>query len=441
MRVFLSAGEPSGDHHAAALVRALKELRPDVECVGLGGPCMAAEGCRVVADLTRLAVMWFLRVILNIHRFVDLARRAERSFLDARPDVCVLVDFPGFHWWLAWRAKRHGIPVVFYCPPQIWAWASWRIGKMRRLVDHVLSPLPFEHDWFVAQGMTSTLVGHPFFDELATRPADDRRLPRADAEAAAPGRGDRPAVLLLPGSRGQEIEANLPTILRAATLVAARVPRARFVVGALHDRHATRVREKIRGSGGDLAKALEGIDLRIEAGRARSLMREAACAIAVSGSVSLELLAARVPTVIVYRIGAVAHVVQSWFRHARFITLVNLLAVREPIGPLARCLLPPREVAPADPEAIYPEYLAVQDPAAEVAGHAVAWLTRPDERARVAARLEALAETVARPGSAARAAAAVVAIAAGADGRSGGASGRRGPPPEAAPSPPAVRAA
>jgi lipid-A-disaccharide synthase len=150
MRVFVSAGEPSGDHHAALLVRAIRARRPDVECVGLGGPCMAAEGCGLVADMMQLAVMWFFRALLNLHRFVDLARRAERSFLDAPPDVCVMVDFPGFHWWLAWRAKRHGIPVVFYCPPQIWAWASWRKKKMRRLVDHVLSVLPFEHDWFMA---------------------------------------------------------------------------------------------------------------------------------------------------------------------------------------------------------------------------------------------------------------------------------------------------
>jgi len=98
MRVFISAGEPSGDHHAALLVQELRTRMPDVECVGLGGPRMEAAGCHLVADLTRLAVMWFLRVILSIHRFVDLARRAERNFLDARPDVCVLVDFPSFHW-------------------------------------------------------------------------------------------------------------------------------------------------------------------------------------------------------------------------------------------------------------------------------------------------------------------------------------------------------
>ena len=409
MRVFLSAGEPSGDHHAAALVRAMKARQPDVECVGLGGPCMAAEGCLLIADLTQLAVMWFLRVLLNIHRFVDLARRAERSFLDDRPDVCVLVDFPGFHWWLAWRAKRHGIPVVFYCPPQIWAWGSWRIHKMRRLVDHVLAALPFEHDWFVAQGMSSTLVGHPFFDELlANQPAatDPRGLSSASRDRTA-DRTRRPVVLLLPGSRGQEIEANLDTILRAAAGAAQRVPEARFVVGALNEKYAARIQQTIQA----LGPVLDGLDLRVETGRTRSLMREAACAIAVSGSVSLELLAARVPTVIVYRISGFAHVVQSWFRHARSITLVNLLAARDPIGPTQPEWRPPREVAPADPEAIFPEYLAVQDPAAHMAGHVVEWLTQPAVREAVIARLDAVADGVAGGGSADRAADAVLAVA------------------------------
>ena len=401
MRVFLSAGEPSGDHHAAALVRALVARRPDVECVGLGGPCMADAGCRLIADLTQLAVMWFLRVILSLHRFVDLARRAERSFLDARPDVCVLVDFPGFHWWLAWRAKRHGIPVVFYCPPQIWAWGSWRVGKMRRLVDHVLSALPFEHEWFLKQGMASTLVGHPFFDELRIAMESARGPGRLDAAH------DRPLVLLLPGSRGQELEANLATILRAAAGVAARVPAARFVVGALHERHATRVRDAIAA----LGRELDGVDVAVETGRTRGLMREARCAIAVSGSVSLELLAARVPTAIVYRIGGVAHVVQSWFRHARFITLVNVLSARDPIGPTRPTWRPPRQVVPADPEAIYPEYLAVQDPAAHLAAHVVEWLEDPAVRRNVVARLDAVAAAVAQGGSAERAATAVLAIA------------------------------
>ncbi|NBS33407.1 MAG: lipid-A-disaccharide synthase [Planctomycetia bacterium] len=397
MRVFLSAGEPSGDHHAALLCRAIRARCPEAVCVGLGGPEMARAGCELVADLTQLAVMWFLRVIVNIHRFVELARRAERSFLDDPPDVCVLVDFPGFHWWLAWRAKRHGIPVVFYCPPQIWAWASWRIGKMRRLVDHVLSALPFEHDWFMAQGMASTMVGHPFFDEqLAADPPDT---------AASAG----PLVLLLPGSRGQEIEANLGCLVRAARMVEARVPSARFVIAALHQRHATTISQQLSG-----ALAVEQpARLSVAAGRTSALIPQADAAMSVSGSVSLELLAARVPTVIVYSISRWAYVVQSWLRHTRAFTLVNLLAIPEPIGPLQPVWRPPRELAPADPAMLFPEYLAVQDPAPAASGHVIDWLTDPMIRERSVNALEKLAQQVAQPGSATRAAAAVLAIAVG----------------------------
>jgi lipid-A-disaccharide synthase len=399
LRVFLSAGEPSGDHHAAALLRAVRQVRPEVEFVGLGGPEMAAAGCTLVADMTRLAVMWFLRVILNIHRFVDLARRAERSFLDGRPDVLVMVDFPGFHWWLAWRAKRHGIPVVFYCPPQIWAWGSWRSRKMKRLVDHVLAALPFEQTWFVDRGISSTLVGHPFFDELLAehhRPSHER-----DPASAASARAE-PMLLILPGSRSQEIEANLGTLLRAAERVCRRRPEVRPVIAALHARHAERIHRELVG---------HSLSIPVEVGKTRSLIARATAAVAVSGSVSLELLAARVPTVIVYRISGLAYVVQSWFRHARFITLVNLLGTEQPIGTARGQWQPPRRVAAADPTAVYPEYLAVQDPADEMARHVIEWLERPASRQAVVDRLDEIAGSVSQGGSAARAAEAVLEIA------------------------------
>jgi lipid-A-disaccharide synthase len=395
LRVFLSAGEPSGDHHAAALLEAIRAIRPETEFVGLGGPQLAAAGCSLVADLTSLAVMWFLRVILNIHRFVDLARRAERSFLDSPPDVLVMVDFPGFHWWLAWRAKRHGIPVIFYCPPQIWAWASWRSRKMRRLVHRVLAALPFEQEWFAARGIDSTLVGHPFFDELIAR--QDQQ-----GEPANRFHGQSPQVLILPGSRGQEIEANLGTLLEAAEKITRQCPQARPVIGALHARHAQRIQQELDR---------RGLVIPMEVGKTRQLIGRATAALAVSGSVSLELLAARVPAVIVYRVSGFAYVVQSWFRHARFITLVNLLAVQQPIGRARGQWLPPRMVSPADPEAVYPEYLCVQNPAELLAGHVIGWLTDEHARQGVIARLEEVAETVSHGGSAERAALAVVEIA------------------------------
>ena len=136
---------------------------------------------------------------------------------------------------------------------------------------------------------------------------------------------------------------------------------------------------------------------------------------AVSGSVSLELLAARLPAVIIYRIGGFAYIVQSWFRHARFITLVNLMAVADPILPVRGVFSPPAVVPPADPDAIYPEYLAVGDPAERAAGHVVGWLTDAAARSSVVERLDEVAARVARSGSASRAAAAVLAIAAGDD--------------------------
>ena len=170
--IFFSAGEPSGDLHAANLIRQLQRVAPEVEAVGYGGPQMAAAGCRLHADLTALAVMWFARRLWNLPKFWGLVSRADRYFRHHRPDAVVLVDYPGFNWWIARRAKVHGIPVYYYMPPQIWAWAQWRVGKMRRLVDHVLCNLPFEETWLREHGCRATLVGHPFFDEVGRRPLD-----------------------------------------------------------------------------------------------------------------------------------------------------------------------------------------------------------------------------------------------------------------------------
>jgi lipid-A-disaccharide synthase len=271
-------------------------------------------------------------------------------------------------------------------------------------VDHVLAPLPFEHAWFVAQGIPATFVGHPFFDDAGHGTGGGPR-----PAAAAPPRADDvgPLVLLLPGSRSQEIAANLPSLLRAAAAIRRRVPAARFTVAVLHERHAVTARR--------MAAHEPGAPVEIVAGRARELMDGAACAVAVSGSVSLELLAARLPAVIVYRISGLAWVVQSWFRHARFITLVNLLATAEPIGAVRPEFLPPRDVPPADPEAVYPEYLAVGDPADRAAGHVVEWLTDGEALGKVRRRVADVAAAIDRPGSADRAAAAVLAIARGGD--------------------------
>jgi lipid-A-disaccharide synthase len=390
-QIFLSAGEPSGDLHAANLVRELARQCPGVQAVGYGGPEMAAAGARLHADLTRLAVMWFARALLHLPEFWGLVVRADRYFHRQRPDAVVLVDYPGLNWWIARRAKVHGIPVFYYPPPQIWAWGQWRVRKMRRLVDHVLATLPFEEAWFRAHGCRATCVGHPFFDEVQRLPLDEKFLDEQrglcmDSPDAirrlSGGVQRRPLVLILPGSRTQEVAANFPEFLKAAERIQQAVPAARFAVAAFKPRHAEMARRMIERS------AKPPAEIGVFVGRTRELMHLADCAMACSGSVSLELLYHAKPTVILYRISRAAYVVQGFFRRTKYITLVNLLA--DPSATAA----PP----------LFPEYLTWEDRSAEIAGHIVEWLSRPEERSRCVAALERLRGEVGQPGASRRAA-------------------------------------
>ncbi len=376
MRIFLSAGEPSGDLHAANLVKALKERLPDAEFVGFGGPHLQGTGARVLYPLVELAVMWFGRVLLNLHKFIRLAGDAERYFRDEKPDAVVLIDYPGFHWALAKRAKRQGVPVIYFVPPQIWAWAGWRVKKMKRYVDHVLCSLPFEPRWYHDRDVPgATYIGHPYFDELAHRTLDQSFL---DAETAKDG----PVVALLPGSRTQEVTRNLPVMLKAAQKVQKRVPAARFLIACLHDRHAELARETIAKLGVEIA------GLEVFAARTPELIRLADVAWAVSGSVGLELMNEALPTVVLYTVGRFDLWVARWFIKSKYISLVNLLADAE----------------------VMPEYLTPVDASADLARWATLWLEHPEEREKASRTLAELRDRVAQPGATERAADRIAAI-------------------------------
>jgi lipid-A-disaccharide synthase len=380
MKIFFSAGEPSGDLHGANLIREFRRRRPDFQATGYGGPKMAQAGARLHYDLTALAVMWFLRVLLNLHKFFWLLWRADRCFLRDQPDAVVLIDYPGFNWWIARRAKARGIPVYYYAPPQIWAWASWRVKKVQRFVDHVLCALPFEETWFRAHGCRATFVGHPYFDEVRTHTLDAAFLA---AERAKPG----PLVTILPGSRTQEVHKNFRFFLQATVNVRQRVPEARFAVAAFKPHQAEIARAAI---------AQAGLPIEVHTGRTPELIHLATCCMAVSGSVSLELLYHGRPTVILYWIGRLAYWVQERFRRVKYITLVNLLASRE---------LYPADITPYDdaqPDAAsvpFPEYLTGEDKSAAIAAHITRWLTDPSARAAKEAQLAELRARVAHGGA------------------------------------------
>ncbi len=379
MRFFISAGEPSGDLHAANLIRSLRKSFPDAEFTGFGGTNMEQAGASLLFPLVNLAVMWFLNVFLNIFTFVRLIFLADRHFRDARPDAVVLVDYPGLHWWLARRAKARGIQVIYFVPPQIWAWAGWRVKKVQKYVDLVLCSLPFEPAWYHARGVPNAVyVGHPYFDELNDRPLDAEFL--ADQE----GRTGE-LVAILPGSRTQEVVRNLPEMVRAANKLASTRPGVRFAIACLHDRHR-KLAEGILATVLEKETVAPGLNIEIHAARTPELIRLARVAWAVSGSVGLELMVEALPSVVVYKIRRFDLWVASFFIKSRYISLVNLLAETE----------------------LFPEYLTWQDVSGELVRWALFWLDDPVAGDEARQSLATLRYHVAQPGASDRAAQRIV---------------------------------
>jgi lipid-A-disaccharide synthase len=366
-RIFVSAGEPSGDVHGGNLVRALHEHLPGAECVGFGGDRMAAAGCHLLYPLCNLAVMGIGPVLAHLPTFAELLGRTDRWLGRYRPDAVVLIDFPGLHWWLARRAKAHGIPVLWFVPPQIWAWATWRVARMRKYVDHVLCSLPFEEPWYHARGVNARYIGHPFFDDLPRQRLDPAFL------AAQQARGGR-IVGLLPGSRTQEVEHNFKTMVRTALRLHRQLPDTRFLVACFKEHHRQLV-AKVLGS--------HGLPVEAHVGRTPEIIHLAEACVAVSGSVSLELLYRLKPTAIVYKVGSLGLRLAQRFLSSKYITLVNLLADRE----------------------LYPEFLSDRCQSRAVAQQLHHWLTDPEATRALVADLTELRGRIGSPGACARTAA------------------------------------
>jgi len=366
MRIFISAGEPSGDVHGANLVRALQRARPGVECIGFGGERMEAAGCGLIYPLCNFAVVGLWRVLAKLPTFYRLVQDARHCFREQRPDAVVLIDYPGFHWWLARAAKAEGIPVAYFVPPQLWAWAGWRVRRMRAFVDHVLCNLPFEQAWYAERGVTAHYVGHPYFDDLAAQ--------QLDAAFVAEQRSRSGTIVgLLPGSRKQELERNLGMLIAAARRIYAMRPDTRFLVACLKGTHRDYVTNYVRAN---------GLPVEIWVGRTPDIIQLAHSCIAVSGSVGLELLYRGKPSVVVYRVDPFIRFMGWLLLDAPYISLVNLLASKE----------------------LFPEYLTCRDQSEAIAGHVLRWLNEPLLHAELCKDLEKLRQRVAIPGACDRAA-------------------------------------
>ena len=385
--IFFSVGEPSGDLHGANLITMLAHQRPGLRAVGFGGPRMQMAGMDMLADLTELAVMWFAQAVVNIGKFWQLLHQADEYFRRERPDAVVLIDYPGFNWWIARKAKKHNIPVIYYGAPQMWAWGAWRIRKMRRLVDHVLCKLPFEAEWYRERGCAAIYMGHPYFDQL-TRQVVDRRFLAQHAVGA-----EQHLVGILPGSRAQEVRTNLPAFLRAADIIASRVPGTRFAIASFNDKQADMARAQL---------ASTRLPIEVFVNRTSEVIQLSDCCLACSGSVSLELMYYAKPSVIHYWVNRhMYYLAKRFLLQCKYMTLVNLLACDDRFD---------LTYAPYDPghpgaELVpFPEYPTCTDKSAQLADHVIHWLRTPAEYRRRVDQLVELRSRFCKPGATRRAA-------------------------------------
>ena len=316
--IFFSVGEPSGDQHAARMIEQFASLGANLQFRGFGGSAMRDAGCQLDRDLTKHAVVGLLEVLPKLREFFGFADEAEAVFKAGGIDAVVLVDFPGFNWHIAKRAKRYGIPVYYYCPPQLWAWGGWRVRKMKRTVDHVLAVLPIEEKYFGERGIPTTYVGHPFFDAVAEQRLDPKTISRFDG---IKNQGYRP-VAVLPGSRTHEVHSNWPLMLESIRQLAKSHPDAKFLVAAYRDKHCLWCREQLTSHD-------EQLPIEFFVDRTSEVIEAAHCAMMVSGSVSLELMARHTPAAVVYRVGRFLYAFGKCVIGVDSLTLPNLMGRRK----------------------------------------------------------------------------------------------------------------
>lgn len=308
MRLFIIAGEASGDLHGSNLMRALKDLRPDTEFRYFGGSRMAAVADGKVKDYRDMAFMGFLEVILHlgsIRRNLNLARKTIMEF---RPDAVILIDYPGFNLRIAAFAHESGIPVFYYISPKVWAWKQSRIPKIRKNVDRMFPILPFEVEFYRQHGMEVSYHGNPVLDEI------DRYLQEGADPASIREElnlGDRPLILLAPGSRKQELKYNLPVMVSLTT----RFPGYRFAIAGAPGLDPE-----------DYRPYLVDQDIPVVHGRFHDLLQVSEAAIVTSGTATLETVLMNVPQVVAYKGNSVSYAIAKRLVQVKYISLVNLIA-------------------------------------------------------------------------------------------------------------------
>jgi lipid-A-disaccharide synthase len=332
--IMLSAGEVSGDLHGSTLCRSIHALRPDVRLVGMGGSRMAGAGMDVLVDPTREAVVGTSEALGRIPALYGAYRTLVRRLREDEPRALVVIDFPEFNLLLARQARRAGVPVLYFIPPQVWAWRQGRIRQMARRVSRVLAVLPFERDLYESAGVPVEFVGHPLLDVL---PLD---LGRDEARRRLGLDPSEVVVGLLPGSRREEVARLLPAMLGAARRLASAGDARRFVLALAPTIDRDAVSRQIGPS--DSARAPR-VDL-VE-GRTYEVMAAADVNIIASGTATLEAALLGVPMVICYRVSRITEGFVRMLVRVPWAGLPNIVAGRAIVPEILQDEVSPERLA------------------------------------------------------------------------------------------------
>jgi lipid-A-disaccharide synthase len=318
VRIFISAGEASGDLYASSLVEVLKARHPEAEFFGCAGPRMQAAGVRAVVDQRSLAVVGIIEVIPHIPRILSEMNKLARVCAAEHPDVAILTDSPSFHLPLARKLHRQGVPIVYLVAPQAWAWKTGRVKTMRATLNRLLCIFPFEEPFFRGHGVAAEYIGHPL-SRLA-KP----KLPRAEFCSMLGLPEVSRIVALLPGSRHGEVARHLPIVLEAARRLKERHPMT-FVLALPAGFGLQNTR---------FWKPVQAANIQVIEGHTWDALAQAELALAASGTVTIEAAMLGTPMVTFYRVNALSWYLQRWRVRTPFLTMVNLVADRKVVPEL-----------------------------------------------------------------------------------------------------------
>ncbi len=316
-QVMIIAGEASGDHHAARLVEELHKLNPDVAFSGIGGEQMRAAGVETLVDSAEMAVMGLVEVLANYRFLKGVLERMKNELRDNRPDLLILVDYPGFNLRLAETARELNIKVLYYISPQVWAWKKKRVFKIKKLVDMMAVVFPFEIACYDKVGVPVEFVGHPLVDEVKSDYTRQQILQELGLDPA------RPVLGLFPGSRRSEVSRLLPLMLKSAAQIKAAIPEIQFLM----PRASTLPSELLQAPVDE-----SGLEIKLISGRPYDVMRGCDTIVSASGTATLEIGLMQVPLVVTYKMASLSYFIFSRLVKLDHIALCNIVA-QERIAP------------------------------------------------------------------------------------------------------------